>query len=185
MFRERLNLEFAARKQANPRYSLRAFAAFIETDHSTISKILSGSRKVTSRQLRTIGKKLGMSAEEITVYLAAEHVPDTASAKRQAMLTHWTAEALAVVSGRLHWAIVQASRRPEFRMDCRWLAAELRTTADEINLALTRLLRLELIDARWQDRTGSAALSECEFRKLALTRIRKKAAEDHVTIGSD
>jgi len=182
VFRQRLNLEFAARKKANPRYSLRAFAAFLETDHSTLSKILGGTRKATSSQLRTMGKKLGMSAEEITVHLAAEHVPDESTVRREAMLAHWTAEALAVVTGSLHWAIVRLSKRPEFQADCRWIASQTRTTVDEVNLALTRLLRLELIDGRWRPQTGLAELTESAFRKLALERVRKKAAEDHIEI---
>jgi transcriptional regulator with XRE-family HTH domain len=183
VFRERLTREFAARKQANPRYSLRAFAAFLGTDHSTLSKVMRGSRRATAAQVRGIDRKLGMSPEEITVHLAAEHVPNASTAQRHAQLRHWTAEALALVSGSLDWQIVQMCRVPGFRPDSRRIAAAADASVDEVNVALARLLRLGLIDGRWRAGTALAALPETEFRKLALARIRQKAAEDQVTFG--
>jgi hypothetical protein len=182
VFRERLNSEFAARKLANERYSVRAFAAFLELDHSTLSKVMSGTRRATPRQVRTMGSKLGMSGEEITVHIAAGHVPDPATTRRQEMLRHWTAEGIAIVSDRLHWKIVRLSRSVGFRADCRWIARQVAGSVDEVNLALTRLLRLELIDGRWRDCTGLVELTESEFRKLALARVRKKAAEDKIEL---
>jgi transcriptional regulator with XRE-family HTH domain len=184
VFRERLNSEFAARRQNNPRYSLRGFAAFLETDHSTLSQVLKGRRRAPVKQIRAWCRRLGISPEEVTVYLAAEHVPDAATAERQAQLRHWTAEAMAIVSGRAHWEIVRLSRAAEFRPDCRWIAEQAGVTVDEVNLALTRLLRLGLMDGKWKDRTGVARLGEQEFRKLALARVQEKAEEDHVRFGN-
>ncbi|MFN7999397.1 MAG: hypothetical protein U0Q18_37610 [Bryobacteraceae bacterium] len=183
MFRERLSLEFRCRKKGNPRFSLRAFAKLLEMDHSTLSQILRGSRRATVKQIRSTGKKLGLSAEEISVYLAAEHVPDAGTTERQSRLRHWTAEAMAVISEPVHWDIVRLCREPGFRADSRWIAGQLDTTVDTVNLALTRLLRLELIDGRWTDRTGSEAGTERAFRKLALSRIQAKAAEYHIELG--
>jgi transcriptional regulator with XRE-family HTH domain len=78
VFRERLNSEFAARRLNNPRYSLRAFATFLDTDHSTLSQVLKGSRRAPVKQLRAWCRRLGISPEEITVYLAAEHAARSA-----------------------------------------------------------------------------------------------------------
>jgi len=73
------------------------------------------------------------------------------------------------------------NRQPEFRTDCRWIAAKTGVSVDEVNVAISRLLRLGLLEARsrgrWKDRTGLARLTAGEFRKLALTKIREKAAE--------
>jgi hypothetical protein len=101
-------------------------------------------------------------------------------AQRQARLRYWTAEALAVVGGRVHWEILRLCRKPGFRTDCRWIAAQPGASVDEVNLALTRLLRLGLLDGRWHAQTGLPALTEREFRKLALARVRKQAAEDRI-----
>jgi hypothetical protein len=65
-------------------------------------------------------------------------------------------------------------------MDCRRLAAELRVTIDEVQSALTRLLRVRLVALRttgeWGDLTGDGALTTSTFRQLALRRIRESAA---------
>jgi len=140
---------------------------------------MNGDRRATVPQIRGMAKKLGMSPEEIAVHLAADHVPDASTAQRQARLRHWTAEALAVVSGRAHWDIVRLSRQPGFRTDCRWIATQAGVSVDGVHLALARLLRLGLIDGQWHALISFAELTEREFRKLALASVRRKAAEDH------
>jgi hypothetical protein len=132
------------------------------------------------KQLRAWCRKLNIPPEEITIYLAAEHVPDARTAERQSQLRHWTAEAMAIVNAPVHWHIVRLSRDRSFHPDCRWLASQTGVTVDEVNLALTRLLRLGLIDGQWKDRTGLRTLDEASFRKLALARVQEKAAEDHI-----
>ncbi len=101
-FRGRLEHEFAARSAKNARYSLRAFAAFLGTDHSTLSQILKGTRPVPISQLRAWAKKLRLSREEIAVFDAAEDVASIEDAAREAQLRHWTAEAMAIVTERVH-----------------------------------------------------------------------------------
>jgi transcriptional regulator with XRE-family HTH domain len=181
MFREMLEREFAARRAKNPRHSLRAFAAFLGTDHSTLSQVLRGSRRAPAAQIRTWAKKLGLTQEEAAVYVAAEHVPDEASAHRQHQLRHWTAEALGIVTERAHWEIVRLSRTDGFQADCRWIAQEADLTVDQVNVALSRLLRLRLLEIRstgkWTDLTGAPSLTEPQFRKLALARVRQMAKE--------
>ena len=189
MFAERLSEEFATRKRSNQRYSLRAFAAFLACDHSTLSQVLRGTRRSTVAQIRAWGRKLGITPAEIAVYLAAEQVPDDATAGRQAMLRHWTAEAMAVVRDRAHFEILRLCRADGFRPDCRWIAKRAGVGVDQVNVALARLLRLGLIemsaDGVWRDRTGLARWSERGFRTLALERVREKAAEDRVKFGKE
>lgn len=184
-FRDRLKSEFAARRHKNPRYSLRAFAAFLGADHSTLSQILRGARRVPLAQIRRWAKKMEMSPEEASAYVAAEHVPDAATHGWQEYLRHWTAEAIAVVTDRTHWQIVRLCRTRGFRADSRWIAAQAGTTADAVNLALSRLLRLRLLQlestGRWSDQTGIVQLTEARFQKLALTRVREMAAEDRTS----
>jgi hypothetical protein len=91
---------------------------------------------------------------------------------------------MAIVSGKTHWEIVRLSRAPDFRPDCRWIAQQAGVSVDDVNLALTRLLRLGLIDGQWKDLTGLRHLGEREFRKLALARVQENAAEDHIKLDS-
>jgi transcriptional regulator with XRE-family HTH domain len=176
-FRERLRVEFEARRKRNTRYSLRAFAAFLGADHSTLSQIMRGVRPISDGRIRGWSKQLGLDKEEIAVYLAAEKIPDAATAARQERLRHWTADALGVVQDRVHWQILRLSRAPEFRLDCRWIAESTGASVDRVNLALATLLRLRLLKTsatgEWADSTGLPHLTEREFRKIALARIRE------------
>lgn len=58
------------RAQANPRYSLRAFARDLQMDPSVLSKILLGNRGISSGNLVKLCKGLGYSDEQTQVYLS-------------------------------------------------------------------------------------------------------------------
>ncbi len=185
-FQKILEREFETRRLRNPRYSLRAFATFLAIDHSTLSQILRGTRRIPIRQLRSWGKKLGMTVEEIATFVAAQHVPEQSIVRRQEQLRHWTAEALAIMTDRSHWRIVQLTRSREFQSDCRWVAKQLAVTVDQVNIALARLLRLRLLEIvppdRWKCSIGRAKLTEADFTKRALVKVRELAAEDGVEL---
>ena len=157
-FRERLEREFALRRQTNPRYSLRAFASFLECDHSTLSQILREKRQISTRQLRSWGKKLGMAAEEVAIYVAALHVPDVSITDRQHQLLYWTSEALAIISDRSHWQMLNLLASSQFEPNSRWIAKQIGTSVDRVNVALVRLLRLRLLkleaSGKWKDLAG-------------------------------
>jgi transcriptional regulator with XRE-family HTH domain len=123
-FRERLTREFEARQDNNPRYSLRAFAAFLDIDHSTLSQILRGRRRITTGQLRQWAWKLGMTPEEIAIYVAAQHVPGEEARDREGHLRHWTAEGLAIVNESCHWHRAELTRTLGFRGDSRSIAKQ-------------------------------------------------------------
>lgn len=186
-FQQRLERELQERRLKNPRYSLRAFATFLGTDHSTLSQILRSKRSIPTAQLRRWGKKLGLTAEETSAYIAAEHLPEPATLKRQQQLRHWTAEALAVINERCHWEIIRLCPRAGFRSDSREVARSLGVTVDEVNVALSRLLRLRLMEivagGRWKALLDSSRITDAEFRKQALIRIRALAANDGVQLG--
>lgn len=185
-FLDRLTREFEARQANNKRYSLRAFAAFLKTDHSTLSQILRGTRRIPSAQLRRWGGKLGMSPEEVAVYVAAQYVPSAQVIDRQEQLRHWTAEGLAIVADPCHWQIVELTRKRGFRGDCRVIAEQVGVSVDRVNVALARLLRLRLLEIRpgrrWKNLLWPEGCTSAAFRKLALIRIRELAARDGVEL---
>jgi len=171
-FSDHLAQELHRRRTKNARYSLRAFAAYLGTDHSTLSQILRGSRRAPAGCIRAWSKKLGLDSEEAALWIAVEY-PALGTNR------HWTAEAMGILTGRAHWQILKLSRSPEFQADSRWLAKQIGVSADTVNVALSRLLRLGLLEmnaGRWTDRTGLALLTESEFRRLALRLVREKAA---------
>ncbi len=126
-FRAVLQSELDRRRAANVRYSLRAFARFLAVDHSTLSQILRGKRRVTARKVRALGRRLRLAAPAIDEYCAVEHES----------------------------AILAAVRRPGFRADSRWLATMAGIPLDDVNVTLQRLLRkrqLTMGRRRWETR---------------------------------
>jgi hypothetical protein len=65
---------------------------------------------VPAVRIRAWGKKLGLSAEEISAYIAAGHVPEAPVLDRQRQLAHWTAEAMSIVTEPVHYEIIRLSR---------------------------------------------------------------------------
>ncbi len=186
-FQQRLEQELRDRRLKNPRYSLRAFASFLEADHSTLSQILRNKRPIPVAQLRQWAKKLGMTSEETAAFIAAEHLPDSATLKRQQHLRHWTAEALAVINDRSHWEIIRLAGTRGLKANSRAVANELGVSVDQVNVALGRLLRLGLLEmspgGRCKPLLVSMRVTETEFRKRSLIRIRELAAADGVQLG--
>jgi transcriptional regulator with XRE-family HTH domain len=131
-FRGLLKAEFDRRRAGNRRYSLRAFARSLAIDHSALSQILRGNRRVTTRTIRALGSTLRLSPATIAEHCAAEH------------------EA----------AVLATLDRPGFRADSRWVAAVAGIPLDEVNATLQRLLRKRMMTmsarAIWQ-RAGEEA----------------------------
>jgi len=172
LFQQRLQREFEARRRLNPRYSLRAFARFLGTDHATLRQILQGTRGVPQRSVLAWAKGLGMSTEEAAVYREASGLPEAAALARQERVLHRTAEAASIIDEPVHWQIVQLCRSAEFRPDTRWIADRAGVSIDRVNMALTRLLRLGLL--RIQDVRQwlpVEAATEQQFRATALARV--------------
>ncbi len=155
-FRLLLQSELARRCTRNAQYSLRAFAVHLQVDHSTLSQWLRGRRPMTARSIETIGQTLGLSAPAIQGYVerALRDTDETGFLTR---------ETVAVIADWYHFAILELTRLSEFRADSRWIARVLDVSVDEVNVALQRLIRLDLLDMastdRWVDKSGDACVS--------------------------
>ena len=126
-FRAVLTAELDRRRTANPRYSLRSFARDLAVDHSTLSQILRGKRRITGRNVRALGRRLRLAAPQIAELCAIEN------------------EA----------AVLATLGRPNFKADSRWVATMAGIPIDEVNVTLQRLLRKRIVtmkEARWEIR---------------------------------
>ena len=125
MLIERLATELAARKARNPRYSLRAFARDLRLNHATLSQLMRGERRITSRSARMLGQRLRLDSRAVGVACA-----DVEDAK-----------------------VLAAVRRKDFRASSRFIATRTGLPVDVVNAALFRLLRagrLSMRRERWE-----------------------------------
>lgn len=111
-FRETLRAEFDQRRRGNPRYSLRAFARYLGTDHSTLSQILRNRRSLSPEKVRLFGARLRLNP----VHIADACVQQDAE------------------------AILRLARSPSFCTHSRWIATHTGIPLDQVNAALHRLL---------------------------------------------
>lgn len=123
-FRRLLQTEFDRRRSANRRYSLRAFARSLAIDHSALSQILRGKRRLTARSVRALGPKLSLDAPAVAEHCAAENES----------------------------VILQTIGRSNFRADSRWLATMSGVPLDQVNVALQRLLRKGIVVMQSRDK---------------------------------
>ena len=116
-FRAVLTTEFGRRRSANARYSLRSFARDLAADHSTLSQILRGKRRLTGRNVRAFGRRLRLPATQIAEHCALENES----------------------------AVLAALDRANVKADSRWLASVVGIPLDEVNVTLQRLLRKRIV----------------------------------------
>jgi uncharacterized protein (TIGR02147 family) len=194
-----LQRELAWRCARNPQYSLRAFANYLGTDHATLSQLLRGKRRLTTRALSKLGTRLGLDQPAIAAYVVYEEQATHLSANpvQLAEVQQLARDAAGLISDWSHLGILELTHLPEFRPDTRWIARVLGITPDEVNLAVTRLVRLGFLEMaardRWIDRSGDAASGLAEFaeatiqklaeqvRSLVLTSLQKE--KQHGTAG--
>ncbi|MGE0440210.1 MAG: hypothetical protein AB7L66_11435 [Gemmatimonadales bacterium] len=107
-----LRTTFAQRVSVNPRYSHRAFAQSLALHHSTLLRLLAGSRSLSSGRIAAIARRLGL--------------PD--------------ADARALVEGEHARKVLAATRANGFRPDSRHLASRTGLPLDDVNRALHWLI---------------------------------------------
>jgi transcriptional regulator with XRE-family HTH domain len=174
-FRHFLRGELALRCGRNAQYSLRAFARFLGLDHSTLSQLLRGKRRLTERTVRRCGMRLGLDEDSVREFCRSEAGVSDADDEVLGEVRRLASDTASVVAEWHHYAILELVRLDSFRPDSRWLARVLGLSVDEVNIALQRLLRLGLLsmDAadRWVDRSGDTAASVRGFTGEALRRL--------------
>jgi len=180
-FRSFLQDELIRRIEANPRYSLRAFAALLGLESSFLSKLLRAERKVTQKTIARVGQNLGLSPAKIASFSAdnakGQGLPEaTALDYRQIAQDHFH-----VLSEWYHFAILELSRVKGFQPLPRWIATRLGISPAEVSVAIERLVRLNYLQI---DERGAWKLSEpnrttvgTEITSAALRNTQRQVLE--------
>lgn len=153
-----LKEELAARCRQNPRYSLRAFARDLKLAPSRLSEILSGKQGLSRDAAIRVAKALGYGANETERFcdlvesLHARSRKDRETArirlKKHVVPTETyllQVDAFKAISDWYHFAILELTYVDGFKSDAKWIARTLGISEFEVQLALERLVRLELL----------------------------------------
>jgi transcriptional regulator with XRE-family HTH domain len=194
-FRLFLQSELARRCARNAQYSMRAFAMHLDIDHSTLSQWLRGRRSLTVRSIESMGRRLGLDENAIQRY-----VDYAGRDEGPCSTTMLSAETVALISDWHHFAILELTSLGGFQADSRWISRVLDISVDEVDVALQRLIRLDLLDMaaadRWVDRSGDATVNietleagtierqQGQSRRLSASALRSIpiALREHSTI---
>jgi uncharacterized protein (TIGR02147 family) len=147
--RELILEEFLARKEKNERYSLRAFARDLGVSPSLLSQTWTGKRNLSPATAKKIRTRLNLPPHRAALFEtfvarfgdAAEPIDVSASE----MPVFVTEDIFQAMRQWYHIAILSLTEMPEFRQEPKWIAAKLKITSIEAELALERLVRLGLL----------------------------------------
>jgi uncharacterized protein (TIGR02147 family) len=145
--------ELARRLEKNSRYSLRAFAKFLDIDASVLSRLLTGQKRLTPMLSHKILAKLDLSPKEAKNFLSSvveayeEEGVQRKNPELKSMLKKTrsksndkdlTPEMFRIISDWYHYAILQLMQSPHFKFDFKWIAKELDIQEMEAKLAIER-----------------------------------------------
>jgi uncharacterized protein (TIGR02147 family) len=159
---------------------MRAFAKFLAVDHASLSQILRGKRALTARMILKLGTRLGLDQQAVDGYIAREATWGSNSDDQPGLveMRQLADDTSAVISEWYHYAILELTRLKNFKPDSRWIARVLGITADEVNVALSRLIRLGLLEMvardRWIDKSGNTTASLAQFNQVAVERLSEQ-----------
>ncbi|MGE3608457.1 MAG: TIGR02147 family protein [Bacteriovoracaceae bacterium] len=153
-FRKYLQDLLVERCQKNPSYSLRAFSKSLKLDHTTLSRILNNKRKITPKMQAEISEALNLSPEEKKGFALIEQKKPTHPPKQFKDLSE---DVFQLIASWHHDVLMELPRLKHFRPDIRKIAKALKVTPIEVNAAIERLIRLELLQI---DEKGNWSISE-------------------------
>jgi uncharacterized protein (TIGR02147 family) len=164
LLRERLR----AAVRRNPHFSLRSFAKQLGIDHSTLSQVLRGRRRLSTRVLEAVRKRMGLSAEAVRAYTQGSRQKKNSKNLPASLRSfHFYLDTFQLLYAWHHYAILELIQVQGFQPDSNWIANTLGIAVGDVNIALQRLLRLRLLEMSgrkgWMDKSGDA-----EFHSAVL-----------------
>jgi uncharacterized protein (TIGR02147 family) len=178
LLRERLR----AATRRNPRFSLRSLARKLGINHSTLSQVLRGKRRLSPRALEIVGKRMGLADETIRACAAnVKKRPNAKNRPENILRVHLDLDTFQLLSAWHHYAILELIHLRDFKTDSRWIANTLGIAVEDVNIALQRLLRLGLLEMaardRWIDKSGDAEFDSVDLTEQASNLISQELLE--------
>jgi transcriptional regulator with XRE-family HTH domain len=135
-FRAHLQKEFDKRVKANPKYSLRAFAKFLGTDVSRLSKILRNQRPMSVELIEQFGTRLKLKPTLIEHYRA--HAVSLKNARHLGRdettdSLQITQDSFDVIADPIHYEILEAMKLKNFRPEVQWISQKIRAHPTQID----------------------------------------------------
>jgi len=177
----KLRTEFGNRTQKNPRYSLRAFARFLEIEPQALSCVLKGTRGIPKNKIDKVLEKLCLSPKETAVF-------KTTNASRRLLQKTKLSTFDFVLDDELHfnviaeweyYAIINLFNTKGFKSDYSWIAERLNLTDLRVQTCIESLIQLNLVkETKFGLKLTKKSLETTEdISSAALKKARKQDLE--------
>lgn len=147
-----LENEFLARKRRNSRYSIRAFAKFLDLPSGRVSQLLSGRRTLTLQLGEKISERLSydLKTKELFLKTIERQLKQRKAVSARGFSATQNYRTLQMdqfkmIAKPIHYDILGLFKTSDFVSDEKWIAERLRVTLGEVRDALKRLNKLSLI----------------------------------------
>lgn len=176
---QKLSSEFERRKKINPRYSLRAYARSLSLDVAALSRIMANKTKITSKVLFKISVPLLITPEEYQVYEneILHNNKKRSADKSNMLLHHLQVEEIKIIQDWYHYVILELTNLKNFEPSAEWISKRLSISEVDAQLALERLVKLNLLiqkeNGEFSAMPGPITEFQENFVNVAL-RIRQK-----------
>jgi uncharacterized protein (TIGR02147 family) len=189
-YRKRIQEELSRRIEKNSRYSLRALAKALKIESTALSQILSGKRLLSEKKAAHFFSILGFAPEEQQAFLLSlaqtkkrMGLKRIDPSLRTLLLAETTSIAapdrelsldlFRIIADWYHYAILELTFVKGFQSNPRWVASKLGLGISEVNLAVERMVSLELLkieNGKWiksaeQLNTADKAMTTVAHRK--------------------
>lgn len=141
-----LKKELEQRKQKNPRYSLRSFAKNLGMSPAQLSQLISGKRKFSPDSLRQVSEHLRLSPEQATTLFSRTLLPVHIASPEEHSRKRLAEDEFRTIADWYHFAILCLAKIRGAKADPFWIADRLGITPTEARDALSRLVRLDIIE---------------------------------------
>lgn len=151
-----LDRQFQVRRSRNPRYSLRAMAGALGVDVAVLSRAIRGVRVPSFEIADRMAANLALSPEDHSAFLnsvaeaqKARSLARTMLPRRplpQAKFERLEIDLFRIIGDWYHYALLELTRTEGFRPDPRWIACQLGISVAQAKLAISRLLKLGLLE---------------------------------------
>lgn len=140
---EWLRDEYSRRRARNANYSLRAFAKHLHVGSGPLSEILAKKRVLSSRMASRITERLMLTPADRQRFLSLLAAPLSSPSPFRPLAD----DAFRVIADWQHFGILSLLETKGARSDARWIGTRLGISAEDAQIALDRLTRLEMIRA--------------------------------------
>lgn len=176
---KKISTEFNRRKEINPRYSLRAYARAIGLDVSILSRIMANKTKVTRKVLEKISVPLLISPEEYQIFEndILQNNKNKITLKKEQDIHILPLEEIKIIQDWYHYVILELTHLKDFDPSAEWISKRLSISEIDAQLALERLVRLNLLiqqdNGEFCAKPGPMSELQANYVNVAL-RLRQK-----------